>query len=678
MSERKILHFALGPVQGFIADARRTRDLWAGSFLLSWLSGQAMAALQEKGGRIVFPEVIGDPLFEAITGTPSKETKDRTPFIGSLPNRFKADVTDLCSGLEAGPLCRDAVLAAWKRVGDAVYHDFIREAAAALGKDTEDIWRRQTAQFWDMVWVEGWSADGDDLDEEWRPDSDWLEQRKNWRTDCGGKEAAQPGDLCRLMGRYQEISGYQRIGEHRKQQAFWQALAARVGGSGLDLQADERLCAIALIKRLFPRLKDIGEVIGWQPGSDNMDIVHWPSVSYIAAIPWLKAADDRLAHSDQSDYWLAADKNLKGRFMSEASTRAFGLSKNGIFKLDGQLLHQDGIATWPLDDLAGDDDRAREAARQRLSQGLRTVQKQLDAEASEFYAVLLMDGDRIGDRLNQAPEAVKKGLSSFTALVKDAFGGENEASGVLIYAGGDDVLALVPVDTALRAARHLRGLYREAFEKALGEYPSRRCKLSDFTMSASVVCAQYKIPFRRVLSQAHHYLDEVAKERNGRDSLAVAVVKPGGIAFDWVSAWTGGADEPGGEDGPVQALDDLAAQLNRERHIPSGLFYNLKARYGPLFDEGRRDGDDRQSAESHEIFGDEELMRALLRAELVSSGKEFGNGEKVIGQLLKIGKPIRRREGAAQAAVRYDFDSALVARFLSIEGRWRMTGGDKT
>ncbi|MDQ3773077.1 MAG: hypothetical protein M3461_01130 [Pseudomonadota bacterium] len=33
----RILHFTLGPVQGFVAQARRTRDLWGGSFLLSWL-----------------------------------------------------------------------------------------------------------------------------------------------------------------------------------------------------------------------------------------------------------------------------------------------------------------------------------------------------------------------------------------------------------------------------------------------------------------------------------------------------------------------------------------------------------------------------------------------------------------------------------------------------------------
>ena len=42
---KRILHLSIGPVQTFVAQARRTRDFWAGSFLLSWLSGQAMAAV---------------------------------------------------------------------------------------------------------------------------------------------------------------------------------------------------------------------------------------------------------------------------------------------------------------------------------------------------------------------------------------------------------------------------------------------------------------------------------------------------------------------------------------------------------------------------------------------------------------------------------------------------------
>lgn len=53
----QIFHFTIGPVQGFVAQARRTRDLWAGSFLLSWLAGQAMAAVFNQGGTITFPDV---------------------------------------------------------------------------------------------------------------------------------------------------------------------------------------------------------------------------------------------------------------------------------------------------------------------------------------------------------------------------------------------------------------------------------------------------------------------------------------------------------------------------------------------------------------------------------------------------------------------------------------------
>jgi len=49
MSEN--VHFALGPVQGFVAQARRTRDLWSGSFILSYLSGCAMNAVREERRR---------------------------------------------------------------------------------------------------------------------------------------------------------------------------------------------------------------------------------------------------------------------------------------------------------------------------------------------------------------------------------------------------------------------------------------------------------------------------------------------------------------------------------------------------------------------------------------------------------------------------------------------------
>ncbi len=68
----KKFHFTIGPVQGFVTQSRRIRDLLASSFLLSFLSGQAMVEVDRQGGRLLFPEIgnqekgFRDPLFRAI------------------------------------------------------------------------------------------------------------------------------------------------------------------------------------------------------------------------------------------------------------------------------------------------------------------------------------------------------------------------------------------------------------------------------------------------------------------------------------------------------------------------------------------------------------------------------------------------------------------------------------
>ena len=45
--EKSLVLFQAGPVQPFIAAARSTRDLWSGSYMLSWL----MAAAANMGGK---------------------------------------------------------------------------------------------------------------------------------------------------------------------------------------------------------------------------------------------------------------------------------------------------------------------------------------------------------------------------------------------------------------------------------------------------------------------------------------------------------------------------------------------------------------------------------------------------------------------------------------------------
>jgi CRISPR-associated protein Cmr2 len=55
------LVFSIGPVQDFIAAARRTQDLWMGSWILSYLSWKAMERLADEFGPdvIVFPSLRG-------------------------------------------------------------------------------------------------------------------------------------------------------------------------------------------------------------------------------------------------------------------------------------------------------------------------------------------------------------------------------------------------------------------------------------------------------------------------------------------------------------------------------------------------------------------------------------------------------------------------------------------
>ncbi|MDQ7032446.1 MAG: type III-B CRISPR-associated protein Cas10/Cmr2 [Desulfonauticus sp.] len=93
-----ILEF--GPVQKFIANAQKTRDLWFGSWLISYLSWQAMKPIADKLGpdNIVYPDLYKQPFVDqwlrdevGIADLNFDEGKLRLP---TLPNTFLAIVKD--------------------------------------------------------------------------------------------------------------------------------------------------------------------------------------------------------------------------------------------------------------------------------------------------------------------------------------------------------------------------------------------------------------------------------------------------------------------------------------------------------------------------------------------------------------------------------------------------------
>ena len=582
-----ILHFSLGPVQSFIGTARRTRDLWSGSFLLSWLTAQAMKVVREKknGGRVVFPAVDNDPLVLAVEGS----WRGAPPTIGTVPNRFKAEVPEQFDPKR----CEEAVRAAWQKLADAVRDEFLPQLNRKLGGNlpaqTKEIWDQQVWGFWEIAWVKG-KVDHND--------GNWLEDRKTWRIDDRLEEG---GDHCTLMGDWQEISGFVRARERDAQDNFWSKLRdcefwdndddkkKRRNGKKLllDIVEGERLCAIAVIKRLFPRLTKGGRerVFGWDPcgaGGGN-----WPSTGHIAAAHWIEKAWTTSPESKQA--CRAYAEHVKDRFaelhFAEQDSEVACVARiappgpkprHWFGALDANFFDRndlDNRRAMPLiekhTDEAIEAPKAKEHHKKRkdliaeydsLIAKLREAVPDLGLPAG-YFALLRMDGDDVGKLLDTlGADKVSPALAAFS---KDVPGIVKKENGVLVYAGGDDLLALFPIEDALQAALELRGAYIGAWRQGQTQ-----------TISAGLVFADHHEPFRTVVDESRRLLEDVAKDGNGRDSIACSVLKPSGQAVEWVSAWTA-ADCSF----LTEKVAAIAERMRAEPPFSNRFIYNLRTRY---------------------------------------------------------------------------------------------------
>ena len=537
------LDVSVGPVQGFVAQSRRTRDLWGSSYLLSFLSAHAIHGTREAGGTIVQPLIEDDPLCSWV----ADNRAGAPPHIGTVPNHFVAEVDgDAVAAARAGV---HALEAAWQRVCDEVWMRFLDRAFDA-GRGTDRIWKRQTRSFWEVSWTVGDATTGGGL----------LARRKRWRSH---RPPDEPGDKCTVMHDLQELSGHVRADSNDsrdRQDRFWREVRRDLGP--LELRDNERLCAIAFVKRLFPQVAK--EALG-----GSLDTSHWPSTIYIGAVPWIRRALRVTPESAQRYAETVLDVSGRG-VLAERRPRFEGLdapAAGNFAKLDANYLHREFVRSLPLPPLAnlanelgnGEEndaasrgldagahspatashDRATKGngsdPRALLDRSLKGLCETTDETGRRlgppptFYALLLADGDRLGRLLPVlGRKKVGQALSTFTGRVT---GIVKEHDGVTVYAGGDDVLAMLPVPRALACAASLSNTYVSAFKDVDAAVETAA------TLSAAVVFAQIRVPLGTVLGEGRRLLD-VAKDANGRNSLSVGVVKPGGLNCQWVTTWT--------------------------------------------------------------------------------------------------------------------------------------------
>lgn len=168
--EAALLTMSIGPVQSFIAAARKMEDLWAGSHLLARLSWEAMRVVCEQLGpdAILFPRLREVPQVDVwlrdSCGLPAKmfencdwnrgATDSNPMFTAALPNRFVAVVpAGKAAGLAAE--VRDQVHKWLGQLGEDVLARLLKEADI---NNTPDLYchqqmREQIRGFPDVHWA---------------------------------------------------------------------------------------------------------------------------------------------------------------------------------------------------------------------------------------------------------------------------------------------------------------------------------------------------------------------------------------------------------------------------------------------------------------------------------------------------------------------------------------------
>lgn len=463
------LSFKLGPVQNFIEASRALRDLFTSSWILSHLAFAAMKPVLESCGptAFIYPALRGLPMMDAWLreqGVDVPAPDERVLIRPSIPHRFLAVVPSTTMESLKKEVVESAQ-AAWIELAEQIRHSLKKKWDSEF-PGWDRLWDAQIRCFWDF------------------------------RT-AGFVHADARERIDSLLGEG-AVNRFKKISEMRSGST---ADSAQPGQWQNLVELSAMLMDASTTIRHIPDYRVEGEVP--------------PKCTLFGTFEQM--GPSRLSESDR--FWKYVKENEgKDRLSAVALVKRYALREDIGFPDTGTV-----------------------SGRYR-SEGV-------PSRRSRYYAVLMMDGDRMGEWLSgerspKVGEVIHEKLAGWLtaqgagealelkrpvspALHMAISSALNEFAvrrvpeivaghlGEVIYSGGDDVLAVLPVHTCLQCARDLR----EAFssDEVLGERA---------TASAGLVIAHYKEDLRGVLHEAREA--EKAAKRAGRDCIHVVAMKRSG------------------------------------------------------------------------------------------------------------------------------------------------------
>ena len=518
-------HFAIGPVQEFVNQARRTNDFWGGSFLLSWLAGVAMVCAQRQKAEFVYPRPPDDYLLwlEGKPGQNGLQSDNLLLKVGAIPNRFcmKVDANFNPEQVET------AVRAAWVALCQHTHDQIFRGTKPSPA--VQAVWQRQIIDQPGGLWEITWLIADSQAPQAFNP-------RKYWRSHVRAHEGTP---FCALMAGWQALPLSQEERQTAKTNGY------HLHEDDTDASADSvtsgdtrnkpkpkpnNLCAPALIKRHFA--KSFASFQAPQLGLKGWPLPpNAPSTHYLAAAPWLEAMLRKVSPQQLATHEALAES--MGVDCDETQTRLRMVQQAKERHHHTENACHLNAPFWFTNEVANAKPALKDAP--ALLKSLKELYKTSNAKPTNHYALLLMDGDQMGKMLKCAPEQVALALKQFTSKVP---GIVDEHSGFLVYAGGDDVLALLPTHLALACAWQLRTSYLTAFAAAQSTLTvPHLSQLPPASISCALLYVHSKTPLTPLLAAAHHLLDDVAKRQCDRDSLAIQIWKRSGLNLTFAQKW---------------------------------------------------------------------------------------------------------------------------------------------
>lgn len=658
--EGSLLVCGIAPVQDYIEKARKGRDLWTGSVILSYLAFAGLKWVMDELGpdHVLYPSLVDQPLvaehLRQTHGVPGDWLETGSLQCPSFPNKAVVLVPARQEQMIAEKV-EQAIKESWTDIWQAVHETVIRKVAVQDQQRFRQLWKRQCESYWQITWASFPLIDQDHAAEaslrDWFPDNEVTHYCELMRTFClinashvhpqgllyglahqgaqGVYASAklvrkpdgrnEPGEKCIQCAEFQQLHD-PGVGDHREAtREFWSQIAkAWQGNQSLFKRAEkERLCALCLTKRLA--------ALVFEGRSD-----HLLNAVFQRSAGFKSTTELAGGRRDEEDDDPSADEPM-GRYYAILLMDGDEMGKIVAGAPRGHVWEE--VLAAPLVN------RIRGADGERLR----------DAAVADIWRSLLSQ-ERLLTPARHA--AISEALGYFSTVTVPQVIEKHE--GELIYAGGDDVLALLPVRTVLKAAQELAQAYQWSFV-GLAPDPEHRggpkagplAHVTDkpgrlvihmgpkATISAGIAIVHHKSPFKWALKEAHYLLKDIGKKKCGRAAFAVGLYKRGGGPALFGAKWSSGlldtlnevarAFETGGQDlsrGLAYHLDALQVGL---KPLAARQDQALEAMLERLLEKSGLSGQ-----------GSKQQREALARnvAQLLRPQEHFHRGDRWIDPLL--------------------------------------------